>query len=516
MKKLFLLLLLSLGFIGLSNADYQYAVEEYNKGNYETALKEFQMLAETQNNGLAQMWLYWIYSTGEEGIDKDEDLSEAWKKKSESSLKFMAMQGDPEAQYWHGENVSDDYRNGYWYIKSFNGFLFAANQGDSYAQGSLAEYYLYGIGVDENKELGMSWLLKSAQGGNAYYQDMLGDYLKSEGQYSDLTRDDKEAIKWIIKAAEQGHHRAITELKAIGINVEVTADDDKTDTANNDSETLLSFRNTIEAGSGLSSNRIGKWFIGSDCNNITSEIIVLHDQVMQRPFSTGQTLDIMMETNNEYSSQYFSISDYGDLFFFRDNIIFNTNYSSSMQDYYFESVKFPELSSNDAYQTTQLLSCKNLNNDLGYILLESDAIEFDKFIYSAKNKCQDNKPIDCLKQFVNFADASNNNELSRAELTRFSRFVVKWLTLKGELQLNERMGAAAASMMIAPALAEFILLNYDYDNDDHIDIREMTYDIVNITGSSELNNKIIRGYIEAIDILSKSKKDATRMLEDLF
>jgi hypothetical protein len=237
---------------------------------------------------------------------------------------------------------------------------------------------------------------------------------------------------------------------------------------------------------------------------------------MQRPFSTEQTLNVLIETNNEYYSQYFSLSNYGDLFFFSDNIIFNSNHSSSIQDYYFESVKFPELSSNDAYQTTQLLSCKNLNNDLGYILLESDAIEFDKFIYSVKNKCQDNKPINCLKQFVDFADASNNNELSRAELTRFSRFVVKWLTLKGELQLNERMGAAAASMMIAPALAEFILLNYDYDNDDHIDIREMTYDIVNITGSSELNNKIIRGYIEAIDILSKSKKDATRMLEDLF
>jgi hypothetical protein len=221
---------------------------------------------------------------------------------------------------------------------------------------------------------------------------------------------------------------------------------------------------------------------------------------------------MLIERNNEYFSKYFPLSDYGNLFFFSDNIIFSSNSSSDIHDYYFELLKFPELSSNNAYQTSQLLSCKHLNNDLGYILLESDAIEFDKFLYSAKNKCQDNKPIDCLKQFVDFADASNNNELSRAELTRFSRFVVKWLTLKGELQLNERMGAAAASMMIAPALAEFILLNYDYDNDDHIDIREMTYDIVNITGSSELNNKIIRGYIEAIDILSKSKKDATRFI----
>ena len=106
--------------------------------------------------------------------------------------------------------------------------------------------------------------------------------------------------------------------------------------------------------------------------------------------------------------------------------------------------------------------------------------------------------------------------MSRAELTRFSRFIVKWLSLKGELQLNESIGTAASTMFIGPALAELILRNYDYDNDEHIDIREITYDIVNITGSSELNQKIIRGYIEAIDIISKSKKDAVRMLEDIF
>mgnify|MGYP003978930243 CR=1 FL=1 len=511
MKKLFQIFLLSLGFIGLSNADFQYAVDEYNKVNYETAFKEFKVLAE-QGNGKAQMYLSMMYEAGN-GVDNDEDLAKVWEEKSLFGLKLLADQGDPEAQFWFAESLTGDEAET-WYKKSFNGFLFAANQGDPYAQLWLYTFYIDdSYGVDKNEELGDQWDMKSAEGGNAFNQYWLG---KKIIDYGTLTRDDEEAIKWITKAAEQGHLGAISDLEAIGINVVVTADYNKTDITNNDSETLLSFRNTIEAGSGLSSNRIGKWFIGSDCNNITSEIIVLHDEVLQRPFSTNQNLDMLIETNNEYSSQYFALSNFGDLFFFRDNIIFNTNYSSSMQDYYFESVKFPELSSNDAYQTTQLLSCKNLNNDLGYILLESDAIEFDKFIYSVKNKCQDNKPIDCLKQFVNFADASNNNELSRAELTRFSRFVVKWLTLKGELQLNERMGAAAASMMIAPALAEFILLNYDYDNDDHIDIREMTYDIVNITGSSELNNKIIRGYIEAIDILTKSKKDATRMLEELF
>ena len=189
---------------------------------------------------------------------------------------------------------------------------------------------------------------------------------------------------------------------------------------------------------------------------------------------------------------------------------------SEIVDLYFETSMFPELESNPRYSNLKLFQCNNLNNQIDFILLESDAIKFDKLIYSAKNKCQNNKPIDCLREFVDFADVSNNNKLSRAELTRFAKFVVKWLTLRGELQLNERMGAAAATMIIAPALAEFILLNYDYDNDEHIDIKEMTFDIANISGNSELSNKIIRGYIEALDLFSESKINASRMLDDLF
>ena len=90
---------------------------------------------------------------------------------------------------------------------------------------------------------------------------------------------------------------------------------------------------------------------------------------------------------------------------------------------------------------------------------------------------------------------------------------MKWLTLKGELQLNERVIASSASMAIAPALAELILLNYDYNNDDHIDIREITYDLVNIVGGSKLNNKILRGYIEVIDSWSGSRNGMNSLLD---
>ena len=108
-----------------------------------------------------------------------------------------------------------------------------------------------------------------------------------------------------------------------------------------------------------------------------------------------------------------------------------TDDQSKIDELYFETSMFPELASNPRYSNLKLFQCNNLNNQIDFILLESDAIKFDKLIYSAKNKCQNNKPIDCLREFVDFADVSNNNELSRAELTRFAKFVVKWLTLKG-------------------------------------------------------------------------------------
>ena len=70
-------------------------------------------------------------------------------------------------------------------------------------------------------------------------------------------------------------------------------------------------------------------------------------------------------------------------------------------------------------------------------------------------------------------------------------------------------------MFLGPALAQFISLNYDYDNDDHIDIKERTFDIVNISGSLDPYNNLIRSYIEVLDLVSESKVNASRMIDDL-
>ena len=94
----------------------------------------------------------------------------------------------------------------------------------------------------------------------------------------------------------------------------------------------------------------------------------------------------------------------------KDNILLSNEYTSLLQDYYFESPMFEELELASFYIPYRLLSCNILNDDIGYITLESDAIEFDKFIYKVRSKCSDDSAMDCLREFIDFADASKPSD----------------------------------------------------------------------------------------------------------
>ncbi len=395
-----------------------------------------------------------------------------------------------------------------------------ANAGDMVSQNILGWAYLSGQGVTQDYSIAFSWISKSAEQGNTWALGQLG--LMYQNGYG-VSKDYNQAFTLLTNAGKDWEK----ELQSLELLIKEEAEAEAKKKAEKAARAeVFQAIDKIENLNTIPARRIGKWYgsyyahdeseevvVCSDTDEFDLfEFIVLHDQVMSRRVDEYS----IFEGYPNYS-RYINNSESSTLHFFPDNIIQISDDLTMLSDYYFKTPMFPELKSNiHNYTNMKLLQCNNLNNQIDFILLESDAIEFDKLIYSAKNKCQNNKPIDCLREFVDFADVSNNNELSRAELTRFAKFVVKWLTLKGELQLSERMGASAATMIIAPALAEFILLNYDYDNDEHIDIKEMTFDIVNISGNSELNNKIIREYIEALDLFSETKTNASRMLDDLF
>jgi hypothetical protein len=383
------------------------------------------------------------------------------------------------------------------YQKASKECIEPANLGEIYPQNILGWLHLKGLGVDVHDQKAFEWLSKSSDQGNPWAKGQLG-LIYQNGNES-VQRDYSKALIFLTEAGEDWTE----ELKTLKSLIQ--------------KEEIIKSIEKIKLMKPIRANRIGKWHTSNSdleneaCNGEdSSELLILHDQILHRDYSKDYSF---FEGNLE--STYYNFYDEKNLWFFSSNIINYSNSESEILDIYFEKPMFPNLKSNNGYTPIKVFKCENLNNQIDYILLERDAIEFDKLVYAAKEECQNKKPIDCLRKFVNFADVSRNNELSRAELTRFSKFIVKWLTLKGELNLTERMSSSGALMVLGPALAEFILLNYDYDNDDHIDIKEMTFDLVNISGSSELYNKLIRRYIEALDLVSESTVNASRMIDDL-
>ncbi len=95
----------------------------------------------------------------------------------------------------------------------------AAVQGEPISQFNLAQCYLNGNGLPQDKTTSLYWLEESAERGNAKAQSFLGE-LYANGTYVELNVDEAvkwfindgsdqpdytEAVKWFLMAAEQGH-----------------------------------------------------------------------------------------------------------------------------------------------------------------------------------------------------------------------------------------------------------------------------------------------------------------------
>ena len=139
-------------FGGATYADYQDGVDAYIKGDYKTAFKEWQPLAD-QGDADAQYNLGLMYGNGR-GVLKDDKQAVKWYRKA-------ADQSVAEAQYnlgWmyaNGKGVlKDDKEAVKWYRK-------AADQGFAEAQYSLGWMYASGKGVLKDMTKAKYWIKKA-------------------------------------------------------------------------------------------------------------------------------------------------------------------------------------------------------------------------------------------------------------------------------------------------------------------------------------------------------------------
>jgi TPR repeat protein len=139
-------------------ADFKAGEDAYHRGDYATALREWQPLAE-QGHAAAQYNLGLLYANGQ-GVPKDNVQARQWYEKA-------AVQGHAEAQvnlgilYDYGRGVPQDFKVALYWLR------LSAKQGNDLAQRKLGFMYERGDGVEQDYVQAYMWYnLGTANGAN--------------------------------------------------------------------------------------------------------------------------------------------------------------------------------------------------------------------------------------------------------------------------------------------------------------------------------------------------------------
>jgi uncharacterized protein len=167
-------------------ADFNAGENAYHRGDYATALREWQPLAK-QGQAVAQYHLGLLYANGQ-GVPKDDAQARLWYEKA-------AAQGHADAQanlgslYDYGRGGPQDFKMAVrWYLRS-------ANQGNDLAQRKLGLLYERGDGVPKDYVQAYMWYkLGAANGGKtaALQRDELAIRMTSD----QLAEAKKLAREW--------------------------------------------------------------------------------------------------------------------------------------------------------------------------------------------------------------------------------------------------------------------------------------------------------------------------------
>ena len=143
MKKLFALLILCASlFAGMpAFADLADGVDAYEKGDYETALRNFQPLAE-QGNIDAQLMLGKIYYNGHGVLQNYRESKKWYTRAGEQGRTHIHL--DLGERYFNGEDAPQDYK------EAIKWYRLAAEKGNVSAQHRLALMYDEGQGVQQD------------------------------------------------------------------------------------------------------------------------------------------------------------------------------------------------------------------------------------------------------------------------------------------------------------------------------------------------------------------------------
>jgi len=169
------------------SADFDTGQKAYDSGDYQTALTEWQPLAESGHVG-AQFGMGLLYANGF-GVPMDNEQALKW-------YRLAAEQGNADAQC----NLGVVFSNG-WGVpqsdeKAFEWYSLAAEHGVTQAQTSLGRMYLHGYGVPESKLQAHKWFAIAAELGDnsaTYKRDEVAKKLSA----SEIAESGRLTSAWI-------------------------------------------------------------------------------------------------------------------------------------------------------------------------------------------------------------------------------------------------------------------------------------------------------------------------------
>ena len=154
------LLVLILAILTMHSAiaeDYERGLSAYNRADYETALLEWDVLAQF-GEPKAQFGLGVMHTFGQ-GVPQDHTRAMDWYRRA-------AERGHAGAQLFLGHGLESGNGAEQNLEEAFFWFLRAAEQGESRAQNNLGRLYETGRGTDPDPDIALYWYEESARNGN--------------------------------------------------------------------------------------------------------------------------------------------------------------------------------------------------------------------------------------------------------------------------------------------------------------------------------------------------------------
>ncbi|MEK9628164.1 MAG: tetratricopeptide repeat protein [Nitrospinota bacterium] len=133
---------------GCASNGYQTARDAFDRGDYDTAVKEFKALAD-QNDPKGQFGLAIMYDLGEGVPQSSENAFKYYKAAAEQG--YADAQNNLAAMYDEGEGVEVDHK------EALKWYRLAAENGNKDAPNNIGVMYMIGLGVPRNFAAAHKW-----------------------------------------------------------------------------------------------------------------------------------------------------------------------------------------------------------------------------------------------------------------------------------------------------------------------------------------------------------------------